>query len=73
MTMWLQHLLVLLAVAACFGVVARQGMRTFAGKKSKFGACCSKGCDAGAPKPAGERIVFLPSDMLTVSKRSTKH
>jgi hypothetical protein len=51
-------------------VVARQGMRTFAGKKSKFGACCSKGCDAGAPKPAGERIVFLPSDMLTVSKRS---
>jgi hypothetical protein len=71
MSFWLQHLLVLSLVAACSWVVARQGIRTLRGKKSRLGACCAKGCDAAAaPKPGTERIVFLPSDMLTVSRRS---
>jgi len=79
MTLWLQHLLVLLIVAACFAVVALQGVRTLRGKKSKLGACCAKGCDEAAAKPpvgsaqgrqaAGKRVVFFPSEMLTSSAR----
>jgi hypothetical protein len=77
MPTWLQHLLVLLIVAACVVFVVRQMVRTFALKKSKLGACCAKGCDAaGATKPqAGgekkptERIVFMPVEMLR--KRSS--
>ena len=74
MNLWLQHLLVLTLVAACLGVVARQGVRTLRGKKSRLGSCCARGCDAGSsqPKPGVERIVFLPSDLLTVSKRADK-
>jgi hypothetical protein len=72
MPMWTQHLLVLLIVAACVAFVARQVVRTFRLKKSKLGACCAKGCDAGSSakpqaegqKPAPERIVFMPVEML---------
>ena len=69
MPLWLQHLLVLLIVAACVVVVARQMARTFALKKSKLGACCAKGCDAGGAGEArkaqpAERVVFMPVEML---------
>jgi hypothetical protein len=72
MPMWLQHLLVVLIVAACVAYVARQMVRTFRLKKSKLGACCAKGCDiagsakpqADGGKPAPERIVFMPVEML---------
>jgi hypothetical protein len=66
MSMWLQNLLVILAVAACAGFLARQGWRTLAGKRSKLGSCCSTGCGAHEQKkPAStERIVFLPADAL---------
>ena len=66
MPLWLQHLLVLLIVAACVAFVARQMVRTFRMKKSKLGACCAKGCDAGEQvkmQPA-ERVVFMPVEML---------
>ena len=69
MSLWLQHLLVVLIVAACAAFVVRQLVRTFRLKKSKLGACCAKGCDAGGngdaakAKPA-ERIVFMPVEML---------
>jgi hypothetical protein len=75
MPLWIQHLLVLLLVAACLMFVARQMVRTFRLKKSKLGACCAKGCDANdagktqAAQPA-ERVVFMPLEMLTASKRS---
>jgi hypothetical protein len=77
MPLWLQHLLVLLIVAACVGFVARQMVRTFRLKKSKLGACCAKGCDAGAESVNGktaaaaptERVVFFPVEMLTASRR----
>ena len=74
--MWLQHLLVLLIVAGCVAFVARQMVRTFRLKKSKLGACCAKGCAAGAANAAGagagepaksaaaERVVFMPVEML---------
>jgi hypothetical protein len=65
MQIWLQNLLVILAVALCGGFLVRQGWMTLAGKKSKLGSCCSKGCGAHEPKPgSGERIVFLPAEML---------
>ena len=77
MGLWLQHLLVLLIVAGCAAFVARQMVRTFRLKKSKLGACCAKGCDAGgaggagtgrtgepAKAPPAERIVFMPVEML---------
>ena len=69
MPMWLQHLLVLLLVAACVAVVAGQFVRTFRGQKSKLGACCAKGCDAFAPTAPVERVVFLPADSVHVSRR----
>ena len=81
MPMVLQHVLVLLIVAACIAVVAGQGVRTLRGKKSKLGACCAKGCDAGNPsapadaaKPqaATQRIVFMPVEMLASSARRSK-
>lgn len=81
MPIWSQNLLVLLVVAACFAVVVRQGVRTLAGKKSKLGACCAKGCDAGTPKTPTtatstsappQRVVFFPSDMLASSARRAK-
>lgn len=68
---WLQHLLVLLLVGACFGYVAWQGGKTLFGRKSKLGACCSKGCGEHAPMSSSsdekkpERVIFLPVEMLT--------
>jgi hypothetical protein len=72
MPLWLQHLLVLLIVAASLAFVARQMVRTFRFKKSKLGACCAKGCDAAEPakQQVAERIVFMPVEMLTASKRA---
>src|SRR5436190_21575581 len=74
MPSWLQHLLVLLLVIGCCAFVARQALASLAGRKSKLGSCCAKGCSAGetakpaaaasaAPKP--ERIVFMPIEMLS--------
>ena len=71
MPLWLQHLLVLLIVGACVTFVARQMVRTFRLKKSKLGACCATGCDAGSAgerepvkTAAAERVVFMPVEML---------
>jgi hypothetical protein len=75
MAHWPQHLLVLLIVASCAAFIARQAVRTFRFKKSKLGACCAKGCDAvssAKPQAAGERVVFLPAEMLRASKRSER-
>ena len=86
MTVWLQHLLAFVAVAACVVVVALQTARTLFGRGGGIGQCCAKGC-AGhlergvstttvakpqASSPAagrGERVVFLPVEMLTARKR----
>src|SRR5690606_12554693 len=67
MPLWLQHTLVLVLVAVCVAAVIGGAVRTFAGRRSRLGSCCSKGCDP-APKrpdqPAPERIVFIPSASL---------
>jgi quinolinate synthase len=66
MSLWLQNLLVVLAVAACVTFVARQAWLSLAGKKSKLGSCCASGCAACAParQAPAERIIFLPAEML---------
>jgi hypothetical protein len=67
MAMWLQNLVVLIAVVGCLAFVTRQIVSALAGRKSKIGSCCAKGCGTASPaKPqvTGERVVFLPVEML---------
>lgn len=72
MPIWLQHLLVLLAVAGAAVAVVRRAVATFRAGKGGFGSCCAKGC-AGQSKTAspapGERVVFLPVESLTVRRK----
>ena len=71
MPLWLQHTLVLLLVAAAAFVLLRQVLTTLRGRGNKIGSCCAKGCDPHPKHPtSGERIVFLPSDSLTRTRRS---
>jgi hypothetical protein len=70
----LQHLLVLALVTVCVTVVAWQGVRSLAGKRSRLGSCCAKGCretattETGAAAPAkpqaADRVVFFPAENL---------
>ena len=69
MPLWLQHLLVLLAVAGAAAYVVRQAVATLRAGKGGFGSCCAKGCGSQektkTTRPAAERVVFLPVDSLT--------
>jgi hypothetical protein len=69
MSMWLQHLLVALIALACVAFVARQAFKTLTLRRSKLGACCSKGCDAGEraadASKSSDRVQFLPVEMLS--------
>jgi hypothetical protein len=71
MPVWVQHIFVLLAVAGAAAVLVRQGIASVRGRGGKIGSCCAKGC-GGEPerKADGERIVFLPVESLTRSRRS---
>jgi hypothetical protein len=62
MPLWLQHLLVILLIATCLALLARQALRFYRGRST--GSCCSTGC---TPKPlqAEPKEQFLPSDLLT--------
>ena len=73
MPLWIQHVLVIAAIAGAATIIGLQAFRAFRGRKGALGSCCAKGCDAGtaAKEPAGERIVFLPAELLTSSKRSS--
>jgi len=67
MPLWLQNLLVILLVLASLSFIARQAWNVLAGRRSKLGSCCDKGCGAAATtssKPKSEKIVFLPVEML---------
>ncbi|HZL34238.1 MAG TPA: FeoB-associated Cys-rich membrane protein [Tepidisphaeraceae bacterium] len=72
MAIWLQNLLVLLAVIACVAFTARSAILALHGSKSRLGGCgtCS-GCattpaanGASDSKPKNERIAIIPADML---------
>jgi len=47
----IQHLIVLVLVGTCLGVVTFQAFSTLKGKKSKLGSCCSKGCGVERTNP----------------------
>jgi hypothetical protein len=66
MPLWAQHLLVLLVVAACVAAVGWQVGRVLAGRRSRLGQCCAKGCEpkAGSARPPANRVVFMPVEML---------
>jgi len=66
MSLWLQYLLVFAAVGGCVVFLGRQAWLALAGRRSKLGSCCDKGCGAQQPaKPEStERIQFLPVEML---------
>jgi hypothetical protein len=66
MALWIQNLIVLLATGGCLAFLIHQGIRHFSGKKSALGSCCAKGCGAASAKTkeGGERVVFLPVEML---------
>jgi hypothetical protein len=68
MALWLQISIVVLAVTASGAFLARQAWLTLAGKRSRLGSCCSKGCAVNetTPKTQGtsERVQFLPVEML---------
>jgi hypothetical protein len=63
MNVAIQHLLVLLLVLICAGVVGVQAFSSLRGKRSKLGSCCAKGCGEST-QTKGERIVFLPVEMV---------
>lgn len=64
MPLWLQHLVVLALVAACFAIAVYQGVRSLYGKQSRLGSCCAKGCASAQPAKGSQKIHFLPSEML---------
>lgn len=71
MAIWVQNLVVLLIALACLAFIARQAFKTLTLRRSKLGACCSKGCDAGekaaatTQQPTTGRVQFLPLEMLS--------
>jgi hypothetical protein len=82
MPLWLQHLLVLLAVAAALVIIVRQALATLRAGKGGFGSCCAKGCAGqsqqsqqsqprrnASPDPPPQRIAFLPVESLTRRRR----
>jgi hypothetical protein len=74
MALWLQNLVVLIAVLGCVAFIARGAVRSLQGRKSKLNACGSCGGCAtpppGPPKNTGERLAFIPAAMLTRRPRS---
>jgi hypothetical protein len=73
MSLWSQHFLVLLIVAFCVAIIAVEAVRTLRGRKGKLGSCCAKGCETQSPASNTQRVVFLPAEMLTASKRSARN
>jgi hypothetical protein len=63
MNIWIQDIIILLAVLACVGYLGSQLVGTFRGKRSKLGSCCAKGCPQPSSTPS-ERVVFLPLESL---------
>ena len=73
MPLWTQHVVALALVAFALFVVARQAIGTLRLRHGRIGSCCAKGCASGhgdaKPKPAGDRIVFLPLESLARRSR----
>ncbi len=61
---WVQHLLVLTLAGLCLAWVGWQGVLALAGRRSKVGSCCSKGCAPREPSAGAAKVQFLPVDVL---------
>jgi len=64
-----QNILALMLVVTCACWACWQGYKSLAGKKSKLGSCCAKGCSSEAAKP-GEKTQFIPLSALSDRAKS---
>jgi hypothetical protein len=62
--MWIQTFLVIAIVAASAVYLFGQLRRVLAGRRSKIGSCCAKGCDAASASEPTPRTAFIPSELL---------
>jgi hypothetical protein len=62
MPQWLQTIFVLLILATALAFVLRQTFSTLAGRRSKLGSCCAKGCPP--PQATTTKTAFIPSELL---------
>jgi hypothetical protein len=70
MSLTIQHILVLLIVAAAALVLLRLGIASLRGRGGKLGSCCARGCEPHSARDENtERIAFLPVESLTRSGR----
>ena len=70
MSLWIQHTLVLLIVAAAAILLLRHAIASLRGRGGKLGSCCEKGCTAAPQTPQhADRIAFIPVESLGRSRR----
>jgi hypothetical protein len=62
----MQDILAIALVSLCGVYALWQGYRAVAGKRSRLGSCCDRGCSESSAKPqeTAQKVHFLPSDML---------
>jgi hypothetical protein len=63
MIMLIQTIAVIAVVAASLIYLLVQLSSALAGRRSKLGSCCAKGCEPAAPSPT-PRTAFIPSELL---------
>jgi len=63
LAMWIQTLLVTAIVAASAIYLLRQLGSALAGRRSKLGSCCAKGCEPASSAPTPQ-TAFIPSELL---------
>jgi len=69
----LQNVIAISLVIACVGFVAWQGYLVLAGRKSRIGSCCNKGCGTPEVKKTPEAATqFIPSSMLTIKSSAVR-
>ena len=67
MPVWIQTIVVILAVGGCVAFVVFQAVQSLRGRKSRLNSCGS--CKTCAPTPAtdqpkSQRTAIIPADML---------
>jgi hypothetical protein len=66
-----QTIIVFIVIGACVAYVAWQGVSALFGRRSRVGACCSKGCsipDSSAKKSNTAKAQFIPVELLVRRK-----
>jgi hypothetical protein len=74
MSIWIQHLVVLLMAGVAVWIIARQAFGALRGRSTQLAGCGGcKGCSTVPPaadsnRPPKVRIVFLPSESIGIHK-----